>query len=248
MNEMNSIGNSSDLADPADCPGGMNSEKKCRPCFQKPTPRTMAKLISDMTPVNVNWLVTVNGCARETIPKGMLPIRLANSRKMNAVNTHGKYFLPSGPMLAWTMSSTKPISPSTVTCQRPGNQLALHSAEHEHVDRAEHDQHPQRAVGEDEWIAVLERTEDRLDHELVHRVDFGSGRHASLIPTSHASGACRTGCLQSGRRSRRRPQNPRTASPTSATASSRAIVEHAADNEPAPGAPTRWLSTGWPAR
>ena len=60
-----------------------------------------------------------------------------------------------------------------------GDQLALHPAEHEHPDRAEHDQRPQRAVGEDERIAVLERAEDRLDHELVHRVDLGAGRHAS---------------------------------------------------------------------
>src|SRR5437763_4435449 len=73
-----------------------------------------------MTPVKVNWLVTVNGCAWRITPRGMLPMRLANSRKMNAVNTHGRYFLPSGPMLAWTMSSTKPISPSTITCHRPG--------------------------------------------------------------------------------------------------------------------------------
>ena len=70
--------------------------------------------------MKVNWLVTVNGCAAPTTPKGMLPIRFANKRKMNAVKTQGRYFLPSGPMLAWTISSTKPINPSTATCQRPG--------------------------------------------------------------------------------------------------------------------------------
>ncbi len=57
-----------------------------------------------------------------------------------------------------------------------GHELAPHPAEHEEPDRAEHDQHPQRAVGEDEWIARLERAEDRLDHELVHRVDLAAGR------------------------------------------------------------------------
>src|SRR3954447_11345467 len=119
MNEMNSIGNSRILPI-GGMPGGMKREKKCSPCFQKPTPSTIAKLISDMTPVKVNWLVTVNGCAPWITPKGMLPIRFANSRKIKAVSTHGRYFLPSGPMLAWTMSSTKPISPSTITCQRPG--------------------------------------------------------------------------------------------------------------------------------
>ena len=30
----------------------------------------MAKLMIDMTPVKVNWLVTVNGCAAETIAEG----------------------------------------------------------------------------------------------------------------------------------------------------------------------------------
>src|SRR5262249_37846225 len=106
---------------PIQCtPGGTNSEKKWRPCFQKPTPSTIAKVISDMTPVKVNWLVTVNGCAAATMPNGMLPMRFANSRKMKAVNPDGRYCPPSGPMLAWTMSSTNPISPSTMTCQRPG--------------------------------------------------------------------------------------------------------------------------------
>ena len=42
---------------------GTNSEKKCSPCFQKPTPSTIAKLMIDITPVTVNWLVTVNGWA-----------------------------------------------------------------------------------------------------------------------------------------------------------------------------------------
>src|SRR5438270_4579862 len=119
MNDTNSIGKRRTFPTQW-TPDGTNKEKKCSPCFQKPTPSTIAKLISDITPVKVNWLVTVNGCAWRMTPKGILPIKLANSRKMNAVNTHGRYFLPSGPMLAWTMSSTKPISPSTIICQRPG--------------------------------------------------------------------------------------------------------------------------------
>jgi len=61
----------------------------------------------DITPVKVNWLVTVNGWAAATTPNGMLPIRLANSRNTKDVNTHGRYFLPSGPMFTLTMSSTK---------------------------------------------------------------------------------------------------------------------------------------------
>ncbi len=69
---------------------GTNSEKKCRPCFQKPTPSTIAKLISDITPVTVNWLVTVNGWAPGITPNGIAPIKLANRMKMNAVKTHGR--------------------------------------------------------------------------------------------------------------------------------------------------------------
>src|SRR5206468_8057691 len=76
-----------------------------------------------------------------------------------------------------------------------GNQLALHSAEHEQPDREEHDQRPQRAVGEDERIVSLERTENRLDHELMHRVDIAAGRHAlTLIPSA---GLYRPVCSQS---------------------------------------------------
>ena len=61
-----------------------------------------------------------------------------------------------------------------------GDQLPLHAAEHEEPDRAEHDEGPQGAVCEDERIVALERTEDRLDHELVHRVDI-AGRHALTL-------------------------------------------------------------------
>ena len=60
MNEMNSIGAMKHLTRNG-APFGTNSEKKCRPCFQKPTPSTIAKLITLMKPVTVNWLVTVNG-------------------------------------------------------------------------------------------------------------------------------------------------------------------------------------------
>ena len=48
-------------------PLGTNSEKKCRPCFQKPTTSTIAKLMIAITPVMVNWLVTVKGWAPGTI-------------------------------------------------------------------------------------------------------------------------------------------------------------------------------------
>ena len=68
---------------------GQNSKKKLQPCFQKPTPSTIAKLTIDSTPVTVNWLVTVKGCAPGTIPNGIAPMTLANRMKVKAVNTHG---------------------------------------------------------------------------------------------------------------------------------------------------------------
>ena len=33
------------------------------------------------TPVTVNWLVTVKGCAASTIPKGIMPMKLENRMK-----------------------------------------------------------------------------------------------------------------------------------------------------------------------
>src|SRR4249920_2936017 len=87
-NEMNSIGAINSLTANG-VPDGTNNEKKCSPCFQKPTPSTMVKLMIDSTPVTVNWLVTVNGCAPGTIASGSAPIQFENKMNMNAVNTHG---------------------------------------------------------------------------------------------------------------------------------------------------------------
>ena len=123
-------------------------------------------------------------------------MRFANSRKTKEVNTHGKYFLPSGPMLTFTMSSTKAISPSTATCQRPGissrfippnmnsqivpSTISVHSA----------------LLVKTNGLLPLERAEDRLDHELVHRVDLAVRRHfTSLIPVRPEP--CSGNCLKS---------------------------------------------------
>ena len=39
---------------------------------------------------------------------------------MKTVNTQGTYLRPSGPMLVSIIEVTKPVTPSTATCQRPG--------------------------------------------------------------------------------------------------------------------------------
>ena len=72
-----------------------------------------------MIPVTVNWLVTVKGWA-PTRAKGIIPSRLANRMNMKTVNTQGMYLRPSGPILVVTIEVTKPVTPSTATCQRPG--------------------------------------------------------------------------------------------------------------------------------
>ena len=59
---MNSIGTISGEHDQG-VPCGTNSEKKCRPCRQKPTISTIEKLSIASTPVMLKWLVGVNGCA-----------------------------------------------------------------------------------------------------------------------------------------------------------------------------------------
>jgi len=82
----------------------------------------------------------------------------------------------------------------------PGDQLALHSAEHEDPDRAKHDQRPQRAVGEHERIAAaIERAEDRLDRELMHRIDV-AGRHSKSLILARRR-CCRSSFLKFASRS-----------------------------------------------
>ena len=73
-----------------------------------------------ITPVTVNWLVTVKGWTPGMIPNGIMPIRLANRMKMKTVNTQGTYLRPSGPTLVSSIEVMKPVMPSTATCQRPG--------------------------------------------------------------------------------------------------------------------------------
>ena len=68
----------------------MNRVKNLMPCFQNPTPSTIAKLVIDITPVTVNWLVTVKGCAPGMIASGIAPIQFENRMNTNAVNTHGR--------------------------------------------------------------------------------------------------------------------------------------------------------------
>ena len=136
-----------------------------------------------MTPVTVNWLVTVNGWA-PTRANGIMPIRLANRMNMKTVNTQGTYLRPSGPMLVVSIEVTKPVTPSTATCQRPGTSSRFIPPSMNSQISAEDDQHPQRAVGEDERGPV-QIARERADLELVHRVDLAFGRHslASLGPS-----------------------------------------------------------------
>ena len=53
------------------------------------------------------------------------------------------------------------------------NHLTLHAAQHENPQRDGGDRHPQRAVGEQDFVpAQMETAAERGHLELVHRVDF----------------------------------------------------------------------------
>src|SRR4051812_8623202 len=118
MNETNSIGTISSLRMNG-VPCGTNSEKNLKPWRQKPVTKTIEKLMIAITPVTVNWLVTVKGCA-PTNAKGIRPNRLANRMKVKMVKTQGTNLRPSGPTLVDSIEVTNPVIPSTMTCQRPG--------------------------------------------------------------------------------------------------------------------------------
>ena len=76
---------------------------------------------------------------------------------MKTVNTQGTYLRPSGPMLVSSIEVMKPVTPSTATCQRPGTSSRFIPPSMNSQIAAEHDQHPQRAVGEDERVARPDR-------------------------------------------------------------------------------------------
>ena len=59
-----------------------------------------------------------------------------------------------------------------------GNQLALHSADHEHVKQPEDDEHPQCTIGEANLLTKeSEAIKDGLHFKLVHRINFAFGSH-----------------------------------------------------------------------
>ena len=115
---------------------------------------------------------------------------------MKAVKTQGRYFLPSGPMLAWTMSSTKPIRPSTATCQRPGTSSRFIPPNmNSQIVASTISVHSALLVKTNGLLPPLNEPADRLDRELVHRVDV-AGRHStSLIPAR--PGCCPSSVLKS---------------------------------------------------
>src|SRR3546814_10469091 len=60
-----------------------------------------------------------------------------------------------------------------------GNEVALHSADHEYPEQEARDHHPHRAGGKGNlMIADMEHVEHLLHLELVHRVHFALIRHA----------------------------------------------------------------------
>ncbi|MEN9392505.1 MAG: hypothetical protein RLZZ104_848 [Pseudomonadota bacterium] len=64
----------------------------------------------------------------------------------------------------------------TFDCHLPAarHKVTLHAASHENPDRGEHDQHEQRGVGEGNVELAKLQLSDRLNLELVHRIDFAA--------------------------------------------------------------------------
>ena len=85
MKEISSIGKMTGIIG-SGVPCGTNSEKKCRPCFQKPTISTIEKLMMASTPVAVKWLVKVKGCSPNR-PSGSRPKRFASRMNMKSEKT-----------------------------------------------------------------------------------------------------------------------------------------------------------------
>jgi hypothetical protein len=71
-----------------------------------------------------------------------------------------------------------------------GDQLALHSAQHEQPQQSCRDEHEQSRIGEADIITVQHQllAKHRLDQELMHRIDVGSFSRHSYTP-AYASGA-----------------------------------------------------------
>ena len=148
MNETNSIGAISSVSDERRALAARTAMKKCSPCFQKPTPSTIAKLMIDIVPVTVNWLVTVNGCAPGTIAERHRADPVGERMNMKAVNTHGRYLRPSGPIDCAGDVVDEAGQHLDRGLPAAGHQLALEPAPHEHHDHSQDDQHPQRRIGE----------------------------------------------------------------------------------------------------
>ena len=108
-------------------PCGTNSEKKWKPCLQKPTISTIEKLMIAITPVTVNWLVTVNGCDAGPSANGIMPSRFANRMNMKTVNTQGTYLRPSGPTLVVEHRIDEAGDALDRDLPAAGDELALHA-------------------------------------------------------------------------------------------------------------------------
>ena len=73
---------------------------------------------------------------------------------MKAMNTQGTYLRPCGPMLAVDHRVDEAGEAFDRDLPAAGHQLALHAASMNSQIAGQNDQHPQRAVGEDEGAAV----------------------------------------------------------------------------------------------
>ncbi len=153
MNEMNSMAAISGTMT-VGVPCGTNSEKKCRPCRQKPTIRTIEKLITASTPVMLKWLVVVNWCWPGNDAEREQPEQVRGQDEDEQREDVGHELLALGPDVHLDHVVDEAGQPFDRHLPAAGNELALHAHQHEARDQRERDQQPQRAVREADVVAA----------------------------------------------------------------------------------------------
>ena len=155
-------------------PCGTNSEKKCKPCFQKPTISTIEKLMIASTPVTVKWLVTVKGCTPDDAERQHAEHVGDQDEHEQREDVGRELALPFGPIFASIMLVTKPVKLSTAICQRPGTSSRFMPPSMNTHSTTSVEHHPQRGIGERDIVAADHQmlAEQGLDQELVHRIDL----------------------------------------------------------------------------
>ena len=94
----------------------------------------MEKLRTASTPVKLNWLVVAKGVQAGDDRERQKPRQVRHQDESVSSEDVRRELRPSGPMFTSTMSSMKPVRPSTAICQRPGTGCLFRAQSHEPED------------------------------------------------------------------------------------------------------------------